>query len=238
MTPTRERNEDEIQEDETENIDQRQGGRIKWSKELIYTPTSSPLPSPQASQNEVDGRKRCKRGLESDSSQTNKSVRSKPSKRGGGARAMWDKIDAMMQLIVDSRKESKEVHAKIMNFMTINTPKHSMADGCAKLCSLTGLEYGYPLFYFVCTMMEDTQKRSIFFEMPDDQKAGYIKLLYEVRNNKNLSEARVDNDMQIKLFLLMQNYLYHENDFRNMVGFAAIQMTMGISSSGCWFWCC
>lgn len=147
------------------------------------TPTSTPIPMHQDTQFERDVRRRGKRVLENESSQSGTCVRAEGNKKGRTT-TLFEKLDNMLQLIGDRSNTRKEVYMLIMNVLnSMITPKHDeVADALAKLCALPGLESGTPEFFFACTLIEDPQKRSILFGLPNDKmRVEYIKFLYEER---------------------------------------------------------
>ncbi|XP_019185129.1 PREDICTED: uncharacterized protein LOC109180081 [Ipomoea nil] len=188
---------DELHVDDTphahlDDMDETYGGNNCYNsnasngfwRDPSLTPTSTPIPKHQDTQFEGDEQRRGKRVLENESSQSGTSVRVEDNKKGRTT-TLFEKLDNLLQLIGDRSNTTKEMNMSIINVLnSMTTPKHEVTDALTKLCALPGLESGTPEFYFTCTLIEDPQKRSILFALPNDKiRVGYIKFLYEGRKD-------------------------------------------------------
>ncbi|CAH9097128.1 unnamed protein product [Cuscuta europaea] len=157
-----------------------------WS-ELTPTSLSPSEHIPQSSQIERDERRKGKRPLEGDSSQSSKSGKTNQTKKTGMA-AFQEMFGGMME-VVSKRGESINEITNLMKDMikansSKNTSEYSLGEAMAKLCCLDGLSTTSPEFFFGCSMFEDPQRRTIFFCLPDDNsRVEYIKFMYNKLGN-------------------------------------------------------
>lgn len=146
-------------------------------------------PTHLSTQNENTDKGKGKRVMESGSSQSNKSARTESTRKSRGSAALSDKIDGMVQMIAERNNSTKEFQVamvNMMNSMNIATPKYSVTEAMIKLCAMTDLDSTSPEFYYACTLIEDSQRRTILLEFPDDKKrVEYIRFMYAQNMGRN-----------------------------------------------------
>ncbi|VFQ79968.1 unnamed protein product [Cuscuta campestris] len=154
-------------------------GRVNATSDSWEELWSESLPhNPPVGQDE-----RRKRTFEGESSQPNKNARTSNVKKGKN-----ENIQEMLGGIMDAiskRNESLNEVTTLMKDMIKTTSnahisKFDIGETMAKLCCLPNLSHTSPEFLFACSMIEDPQRRTIFFSLPDDtSRVEYIKFMYK-----------------------------------------------------------
>ncbi|XP_021766339.1 uncharacterized protein LOC110730822 [Chenopodium quinoa] len=130
------------------------GSNLGNEWDAMWREISPSSPNPISTPNEINDKGKGKRVMESGSFQSNKSSRSEKNKnkKSGGSAALSDKIDGMMEIIAERNSSSKEFQTamvNMMNSMNVATPKYSVTDAMAKLCSIDDFDSSSLEFYYV-----------------------------------------------------------------------------------------
>ncbi|KAJ8420112.1 hypothetical protein Cgig2_021547 [Carnegiea gigantea] len=157
----------------------------------------SPISTPPPISQGVDGGRngKGKRKLENLSVDPNKSAKTNGPKRMRSAAMMYEKLDAILEVII-SKKKAREVEReerrekrqrKEMNNKNASGDDGapSVPDALAKICALPHFDPLHLVYMFACELMEDPQKRTILFDLPnDDSRAQRPTYLYDKYGKK------------------------------------------------------
>jgi len=157
------------------------------------SPVSTPPPLSQG----VDGggNRKGKRKLENLSMDPNKSAKTNGPKRMRSAAMMYEKLDAMLEVIISEKKArevEREERREIRQRKEMNNKNESgdngapnVPDAFAKICALPHFDPLHPVFMFACELVGDPQKRMILFGLPnDDSRAQWLTYLYDKYGKK------------------------------------------------------
>ncbi|KMT13488.1 hypothetical protein BVRB_4g082670 [Beta vulgaris subsp. vulgaris] len=115
--------------------------------DAMWRETSATSSNPRDIRNEISDKSRGKMVMESGSCRSNKSAKFESTKKAGGSTALCDKINGMVQLILERYTATKDFQlamANMMNTMNISALKYFVTDAMVKLCSMVDLDSNSP----------------------------------------------------------------------------------------------